>query len=98
MATRIVKAQSGHNLFVKEILFSDLPEVIRNGCGKKYTKFYVVKNWDDKGIIFFYLGKGHIDSPKQIVVWYSTGTFWVSYGTTFKEAIDGAQRDGWMLA
>lgn len=91
-------AQSGHTLFVKEISFDDLPDFIKNGNGKTYNKFHIVKNWDDDGVVFMYLGKGNSYAPREIVVWYRNGGFWSSYGLTIEEAINGAQRDGWMHA
>jgi hypothetical protein len=94
---KIIRANSGHTLYVKSILFGNLPKKIQN-MAKRYTDFYVVKNWDNEGIIFMYLGKGCSDAPKEIVVWYHNGGFWNGYGTNIKDAINGAQSDGWMYA
>ncbi len=93
----IIHAQSGHTLFVKKIELSELPENIQSQA-KEYNSFYVVKNWDDTGVIFMYLGKGYTQSPKEIVAWYPKGDFWSSFGKTIEEAINGAQKDGWMYA
>lgn len=93
---KTITAASGHTLFIKDIDRSELPEGL-DGAGE-YERFYVVKNWDDSGVVFFYLGKGHKQAPRQIVAWYPGGKFWASYGNNFQEAIDGAQRDGWMYA
>lgn len=96
---KIVHAQSGHTLFVKSIKFTELPDVIQlDGHSPNFTEFYIVKNWDDDGYVFMYLGKGLSQSPKQICAWYPKGAFWSSYGTSIKAAIDGAQKDGWMYA
>lgn len=94
-----VIAKSGHTLFVKQIHFSDIPEVIREkGDASSYRTFYVVKNWDNKGVVFMYLAKGSPTAPKEIVAFYPKGGFWSSYGLTIEDAINGAQRDGWMYA
>lgn len=96
---KTIHAQSGHTLFVESVSFESLPENIKNNeYSKGYTQFYVVKNRDSTGIVFMYLAKGLPTSPKEIVVFYPNGGFWSSFGNTFKEAIDGAQRDGWMHA
>lgn len=101
--TRIVRPKSGHTLFVKSIDREDLPSDIRlSSYARKYTTFYVVKNFDDKGVTFFYLAKGHVDggkAAKEIVGWYpKTKSFWASYGKNLEDAINGMQRDGWMYA
>ena len=96
---KIVRAQSGHTLHVESISFDELPDVIKNGdYASHYKKFYVVKNWNKSGIVFMYLGKGSNDAPREIVVWYAKGAFWSSYGYTIEDAINGAQKDGWMYA
>lgn len=94
--SKTITAQSRHTLFIDE----DKSGVARSLVnGDKYTKFYVVKNWDANGVIFFYMAKGHKDAPGQYVIWYAkTGAFWSGYGSTMKEAIDGAQKDGWLYA
>ena len=92
-----IKAQSGHSVFVKEIAYDDLPEAVKNNeSSKSYKTFYAVKNFDDDGVIFFYLAKEARKTKPQIVAFYCNGEFWSSYGLTFKEAIDGAQQDGWL--
>jgi len=96
---KTIQAQSGHTLFVKSIPFKQLPEVIRKGDdAKRYITFYVVKNWDDEGIIFMYLAKGYGQAPNEIVAFYPKGGFWSSFGNTIEQAINGAQKDGWMYA
>ena len=96
---RTIHAQSGHTLFVKSIKFEDLPQNIREGdYAKDFKQFWQVKNWDDDGVTFMFLGKGMKNAPKQICVWYRNGGFWSSYGKTTEEAINGAQKDGWMYA
>jgi hypothetical protein len=97
MTGTIVNAQSGHTMFVEPITFGELPEVIKtNGYAPQYKKFYVVKNFDKDGVIFFYLAEEGHQSKKEIVCFYCNGEFWSSFGKTLKEAIDGAQKDGWM--
>lgn len=96
MSKTIHSDYSGHTLYVGEIDADKLP-VLENRDG--YTKFYVVRNWDVEGSTFMYLGKGLKGAPEEIVAWYAkTGAFWSGYGNTFKEAIEGAQRDGWLYA
>lgn len=93
----ITHAQSGHTLFVKQIELKDLPKNIQDDA-KEHKTFYVVKNWDDDGVVFMYLGKGYIHSPKQIMAWYPKGEMWSGFGKTIEQAINGAQKDGWMYA
>jgi hypothetical protein len=97
MTGTIIHAQSGHTLFVEPIEFGELPEAVKtNGYAPQYKKFYAVKNWDKDGIIFFYLAKEGRQSKTEIVCHYCNGQFWSSFGKNFQEAIDGAQKDGWM--
>jgi hypothetical protein len=96
---KTIHAQSGHTLFVAPITFDELPDKIKNGDdAKEYKKFWVVKNWDNDGCIFMYLGKGYESTPNEIVVWYRNGGFWSGYGKTIEDAINEAQKDGWMYA
>lgn len=93
----IISKFSGHTLFVKKVARPAVLEPL--GESEHYSEFWVVKNWTDEGPIFFYLGKGHPEAPRQIVVWYGhSGKMWPSYGTTIQSAIEGAQKDGWMFA
>lgn len=91
------RVASGHTMFVKGIDRSELPPTI-NKHAESYTTFYVVKNWDDHGVVFMYLAKGQADAKDQVVAFYGkTGEkFWSSYGLNLKSAIEGAQADGWM--
>ena len=86
---------SGHTLFVSSIDTDAFPNFDSKDA---YRQFYVVRNWDENGVIFMYLGKGHKDAPSQVVVWYRKGSFWSGYGMTIKEAVEGAQKDGWLYA
>lgn len=96
---KTIHAQSGHTLFVKSIEWDDLPDKVKeNKYSKDYPSFYVVKNWDDSGVVFMYLAKGLKSAPKEIVVFYPNGGFWSSFGTSIETAINGAQQDGWMYA
>lgn len=96
----IVHAASRHTLHVAPISREDLPaNVVASGFTDAYQKFWVVRNFDANGHVFMYLGRGAESAPKQIVAWYAkSGSFWSSYGLTFKAAIDGAQKDGWLYA
>lgn len=92
----VIKSKfSGHTLYINEISADDFP-AFDNKDG--YAKFYEVRNFDAKGVIFMYLGKGHRHARREIVAWYSKGAFWDGYGVTFGGAIEGAQRDGWLYA
>ena len=87
---------SGHTLHISEVDASSVPDFPNKSS---YTKFYAVRNWDAEGVTFMYLGKGYEKSPNQIVVWYAkSGAFWSGFGASFKTAIEGAQKDGWMYA
>lgn len=98
--SRIVHAASGHTLAVTKISRAELPENIRNDqFSSAYKDFWVVQNWDVNGPKYFYLGRGADSAPREIVAWFAkSGSFWSSYGKTFEDAINGAQRDGWMYA
>lgn len=97
--TKTFHAKSGHTLFVKKISFDELPEDIKNSNGKLYTDFYVVKNWDDNGVVFMYVGKGYEYSPKEYVIWYGKHcAFCSGFGNTIEDAINKAQEDGWLYA
>ena len=86
---------SGHTLFVQSADPASIPEFENKST---YKQFYTVRNWDAEGHTFFYLGKGNEQAPNEIVVWYRNGAFWTSYGNNIKEAIEGAQKDGWLYA
>lgn len=85
---------SGHTLFVQEVAAGEIPAFITQDGG---AKFYAVHNNDEKGVIFMYLAR-YRNAPKEITAWYPKGGFWSGYGTAFKSAIEGAQKDGWMCA
>lgn len=97
MFTKTVHSDfSGHTLFVRDVDADKLPALNDKDA---YTRFYEVRNFDEEGVVFLYLAKGYKDAPKQIVAWYPrTKAFWSGYGENFKEAIEGAQKDGWMYA
>lgn len=96
--SRKIKTTAGHVFFVKEIDKTHFPGTHRFVGIHEYTTFYVARNGDESGGVLFYLAKGHPQRPHQIVVWYRSGTFWRGYGRTIQEAIDHAQRDGWLYA
>lgn len=101
----IVRAESGHTMYVAPIAREDAPAHIRDSA---YTTFYTVQNFDASGVQFMYLGKGYrhpspeyandpkAHDPKEIVAWYMNGEMWHGRGEDFAEAINGAQRDGWL--
>lgn len=95
MSKTIQSDFSGHTLFVKRITTEQMPNFKEK---ESYTTFYSVHNFNAEGWTFMYLGKGHQLAPKQIVVWYRKGAFWESFGKNFKDAIEGAQKDGWKYA
>ena len=88
-----IHAASGHSIAIFAVDGTD-----GHPGGGKFTNLYVAKNFDADGVTFFYLGRGHIDAPNQICVWYKNKKMWSSFGNNFQEAIDGAQRDGWLAA
>jgi hypothetical protein len=99
MTMKAIQAQSGHTLYVEEIEFDELPHLVRQSeYAEGFQKFYVVKNWDKDGVVFFYLAKLGRMSKTEICAFYKNGKFWSGYGKTFEDAINGAQRDGWMYA
>lgn len=92
---KTISAQSGHTLFVEDVKFSELPEAVQKFEyieGKSAYK--VVKNWNKDGVVFMYIAK----SKGQWLVWYRGGGFWSGYGKTIEEAINEAQKSGWMYA
>ena len=103
---KTIQVESGHNMAIFK-----LPKDELDGCNffynlgphneildLPYTDFYVVKNFDIDGVTFFYIAKGYKDAPKEYHVWYRNKKMWSSYGTNFKDAIEGAQKDGWLHA
>jgi hypothetical protein len=96
MKKTLKTSHSGHTLFVMSVTMDYLPEHAQNA--ERFTRFYVVKNWDIKGVTFMYLGKGHAEAPDQIVAWYPNGKMWSGYGKNIADAIEGAQKDGWLYA
>jgi hypothetical protein len=93
---KTVYAQSGHTLWVNKIDPSDISKTVKDSeYFKGFTIFWEVRNLDSEGVLFFYLAKGGT-TKNQICVFYRNGGFWSSYGKTIEEAINGAQRDGWL--
>lgn len=101
---------SHHTLYIESITKDELPASVNRENADNYTTFYVVKNFDAEGVVFFYLGKGYrhpspeyandksAHDPKEVVVWYGNGAFFSGRGDTFKEAIENAQKHGWLYA
>ena len=95
-STTIHSDISGHTLHVSEITPEQVPTVENKDC---FKRFYAVRNFDAEGLTFMYLGKGNSDAPKEVVAWYAKNKgFWHGCGKTIKEAIEGAQKDGWLYA
>lgn len=95
---KTIHAASGHTLHVSTTPRSELPAHLGKETAE-YDMFYTVRNWDENGAVFMYLGKGHVLARKQIVGWYpNTGSMWASYGNSLLEVINGMQRDGWLHA
>jgi len=93
-----IRASTGHTLYVASISREELPANLE-ASASEYKKFYVVRNWDEEGKVFFYLGKGYSLAPNQIVGWYPvSGSFWSSYGLNLEEAVEGMIKDGWLYA
>jgi hypothetical protein len=93
---KTIHTASGHTMFVESVSREELPANAAHA--ENYTTFYRVRNWDKDGAVFFYVAKGCAAAPGQYVVWFRSGKFWSSFGTTLKSAIEGAQADGWMYA
>lgn len=94
---KMVASKTGHSLFVKSVSREELPKGLY--AAENYKTFYVVKNFDDNGVTFMYLAKGHKDAPGQVVAWYAKSkAFWSSFGKSIESAIAGAQEDAWMYA
>lgn len=98
-----VASQSGHTLSVDVISQEEFGDMDMDCNPYDYTKFYTVRNFDMNGKIMFYMAKGYNKADKaaqkEVHVWYpKSKEMWNSFGNTFKEAIDGAQKDGWLYA
>ena len=105
---KTLSVQSGHTLWVGKLdnpgeVMDLFPlEIITS----KYTDFYVVRNWSEDGSTFFYIAKGYhskedglpTNAAREIHVWYRNGKMWNGYGFDFLDAINCAQRDGWLSA
>ena len=96
--SKTIQISSGHTIYISQTDREDLPSHLSKETDA-YSKFYVVRNWDKDGVVFMYLGKGNKETPNEIVAWYrNTGSFWYGYGCNFKEAVEGAIKDGWLYA
>lgn len=98
---KTLKLGSDHTVHVKRIVDQNevkALQLLTLQHGENYTTFYKVRNFDENGVVFFYLGKGHQYDREQIVAWYPNGRLWGGFGRTFLEAIEGAQKDGWQYA
>ncbi len=106
MSSKMIRAATGHTLCVTHLTAEDFKAALPEVDTDKYTKFYVVQNWDRGGKIFFYLAKGYhteyetrAKAAREVHAWYPLSkSMWSSYGADIKSAIDGAARDGWMHA
>lgn len=95
--SRMITAASGHSMCVSVVKRENLPSTLAKETSE-YERFWAVQNWEEGGHVFFYLGKGHKLAPQQVCGFWPKGGFWNSYGDTFKTAIDGMQKDGWLSA
>lgn len=93
---RTIKASTGHTMQIQKITAGALPPNCLHSAD--YDEFWVVRNWDADGVVFFYLGKGNPGARQQVVAWYPNGRMWGSYGDTLAAAVEGAIKDGWMYA
>ena len=89
---KTIHVQSGHTMAI----FKILPGGKHPADASKYTDFYTVRNFDESGVVFFYMAKGYKNAKSEIHIWYPNGQMWSGFGTSFKSAIEGAQRDGWL--
>ena len=88
-------------MFLAEAELGDFPKELEglDGFTSGFSRFYIARNPFNKDSIYFYVARVQRSSSRQeIVVWYSNKRLWHSYGTTFRGAIEGAQRDGWQYA
>jgi len=96
---RTYTAQSGHTLFLDSMDIVEAANAISAVAGD-YRNVYAVKNWDAEGVVFFYVCTGYTDEAgktyNEVHVFYGNGQMWHSSGKNIQEAIDGAQRDGWL--
>lgn len=88
-------AQSGHTLFLDALDVVSAANVTGD-LAPKYKNVYAVKNFDAGGVVFFYICTGYKDAPKEVHVFYGNKKMWSGFGKNIQEAIDGAQRDGWL--
>lgn len=98
---------SGHLLFVHSVDRDELPANVRETL-ENYTSFYAVRNFDEDGVVFFYLGKGYrhpspeyaniraAHDPKEIVVGYLNGKLASGRAENIVDAIQMGQRLGWL--
>lgn len=93
--SKTIHANSGHTLHIESVDFDKLPEKVKKFQHIEGNSSYKqVKNFDTDGVVFMYLAK----SKGEWLVWYRGGAFWSGFGKTIEEAINGAQKDGWMYA
>jgi hypothetical protein len=106
MTATHLQVKSGHYLHIEKVSPAFAQASKHPADVARYTDFYVVRNWDSTGVVFFYMAKGwhRVGEPalgkgaKEIHVWYKNKHMWTGYGKNMKDAIEGAQRDGWMHA
>ena len=96
-----IQTQSGHTVHLEpmseqEVVALDLDRVAGLSDFAGYTSFYSVRNWNEVGVVFFYVAK---HKNRQVHVWYGhSKRMWSSFDHTFKKAINRAQKDGWLYA
>lgn len=86
-----IRTQSGHTMCLVKI--ESLPMVDNH---EDYSKIYEVRNFDKKGVVFMYVCTGYKAAKKEVHVFYPNGCMWSGFGKSIAEAINGAQKDGWL--
>lgn len=87
-----ILTNNGSKLILNTAVRKSLPPIMDNA--DSYTQFWEART-EHSNEVMFYLGKGHPEGPRQIVVWYRNGQMWHSFGATLESAIEGAVKDAW---
>jgi hypothetical protein len=98
----MIGTSTGHSMHVQSTM--EIQPTAGLESADNYSRFWIVRNWDENGSIFMYLGTGYKGAVnkkserKQIVAWYRGKKMWSGYGMNIKDAIEGAIKDGWLYA
>ncbi len=99
---RMIRAASGHKMTLHKMTADEFAGIgLNNFVPERYASFYNVRhdNTDWKTVFYIARWKARRKSSSEWHVWYrNSKEMWSSYGGTIQEAIDGAQRDGWLHA